>query len=82
MTICIAAICADRKEVLLASDRMVTISFPSTEFEHDTAKFIKITDRCYMGTADDPSVPAYRKINPDQTHPHHHYRDRSFGSKR
>jgi len=51
MTICIAAICENNKEVLLASDRMVTLSFPSTEFEHDISKFIKLTEYCYMGTS-------------------------------
>lgn len=56
MTICIAAICADRKEILITSDRMVTLSIPSTEFEHDTSKFIKLTERCYMGTAGDATI--------------------------
>ena len=50
MTICIASL-AGRSHVIVASDRMVTLSLPSTEFEQNVPKTIKITEKCVAATA-------------------------------
>ena len=60
MTICIAAL-AGKEHVIVASDRMVTINIPSTEFEQGTSKTIPITDNCVAATAG--SALAYTSIH-------------------
>lgn len=50
MTICIASIASD-DHVVVSSDRMVTLSLPSTEFEQNVPKTVKITDNCVASTA-------------------------------
>lgn len=59
MTICIAA---KSKEgyVVVASDRMVTLSLPSTEFEQGGSKTLEITNNCLASTAG--SALAYTPI--------------------
>lgn len=50
MTICISAM-AENDYVVVASDRMVTLSLPSTEFEQNISKTIKVADSCVSATA-------------------------------
>jgi|SRR5215831_12855012 len=50
MTICIAAI-AGKDHVVIASDRMVTLAIPSTEFEQGLPKTIRVTNNCVAATA-------------------------------
>lgn len=50
MTICIAA-AAGKDHVVVASDRMVTLSIPSTEFEQNLSKTVEITKNCVAATA-------------------------------
>ena len=50
MTICIAAM-AEKKFAIVASDRMVTLNLPSTEFEQNVSKTIPITDFCLVSAA-------------------------------
>lgn len=50
MTICIGAI-AGKDHVVVASDRMVTLRVPSTEFEQRKSKTLQITDNCVAATA-------------------------------
>lgn len=38
MTVCIAAMCADRKALVMAADRMLTVGSVSMEFEHEKPK--------------------------------------------
>jgi 20S proteasome alpha/beta subunit len=59
MTICIAAI-ANKNHVVVASDRMVTLAFPSTEFEQGIPKTIQVTNNCVAATAG--SALAYTPI--------------------
>jgi len=55
MTICVAAISAKNtngeKYAIVASDRMVTLSLPSIEWEQNVSKTIKISDNCVAATA-------------------------------
>lgn len=51
MTICIGAICDDHDKVILASDRMITASYPSIEFEHALPKMEKLSNSCVALTA-------------------------------
>ena len=53
MTICIAAICQNGKEVVVASDRMLTIHVPAREFEHESSKIEVIAEKAVMTTAGD-----------------------------
>lgn len=50
MTICIAA-AAGKDHVVVASDRMVTLSLPSTEFEQNLSKTIQLSDNCVAATS-------------------------------
>ena len=51
MTVCIGAICNKGEIGVVASDRMVTSSFPPIEFEHTRKKLLAITDYCVTSTA-------------------------------
>ena len=44
MTVCIGALCSDATDVVVISDRMVTLGH-LTEFEHELPKINNITDR-------------------------------------
>ena len=63
MTICIASIAGDG-HVIVCSDRMVTLSLPSTEFEHNNPKTMKITDNCVASSAGNALgfVPIYEEV--------------------
>jgi len=50
LTICIAA-AAGKEHVVVASDRMITLSLPSTEFEQNVSKTVEITKNCVAATA-------------------------------
>jgi hypothetical protein len=50
MTICIAAK-AKGDYIVVASDRMVTLSLPSTEFEQGSSKTLELTNTCLVATA-------------------------------
>jgi len=50
LTICIAA-ASGKKHVVVASDRMVTLSIPSTEFEQNLSKTVKITKNSVAATS-------------------------------
>lgn len=56
MTICIATICDDFKKIVVASDRMITGSYPPIEFEHESSKINKLTNSCVMLTAGDALI--------------------------
>ena len=59
MTICIAA--KSREDcIVVASDRMVTLALPSTEFEQGIPKTLEITNNCVACTAG--SALAYTPI--------------------
>jgi hypothetical protein len=52
MTICIGAICDKGKSIIVASDRMITVSFPlNIEFEPQTAKNEMLTRGCLLLSA-------------------------------
>ncbi|MCW4006324.1 MAG: hypothetical protein NWF04_07005 [Candidatus Bathyarchaeota archaeon] len=51
MTICIATICGDPKNVIVASDRMMTAGDLSVAFEHESPKITRLTDNCLALTA-------------------------------
>lgn len=53
MTICIAALCDYSKNVIAASDRMITATFPPVEFEHGTSKIETVCPTCIVLTAGD-----------------------------
>jgi len=53
MTICIGATCKGGKEAIVASDRMLTITMPPREFEHELPKLEHITERCIITAAGD-----------------------------
>ena len=42
---------AEKKFAVVASDRMVTISIPSTEFEQNVSKTVSVTDSCLVSAA-------------------------------
>ena len=42
---------ASDNHVVVASDRMVTLNLPSTEFEQNMPKTVKLTDNCVASTA-------------------------------
>jgi len=50
MTICIAAMC-ENKYVIVATDRMLTVTLPNIEFETDYDKATSITKNCIAATA-------------------------------
>ena len=51
MTICIGAICDGGDAVVVASDKMITASGVSTEFEHSAPKFERIGEHCIVLSA-------------------------------
>ena len=53
MTICVAAICGNGTAVVVATDRMITASYPPVEFEHDVPKLEKLGASCVALTAGD-----------------------------
>ena len=53
MTICIAAICEGGKNVIVASDRMLTILIPQREFEHESSKIEVISNNAVLTAAGD-----------------------------
>lgn len=61
MTICIAA--KSGNDVVVASDRMVTLNIPSTEFEQYSSKTLELTKNCLASTAG--SALAYTPIYVD-----------------
>lgn len=57
MTVCIGAICADKKALIVASDRMVTSSMPPIKFEHTKRKIIPISNNCVALFAGNALIP-------------------------
>lgn len=53
MTICIGVLCNNSKDVIVASDRMITATYPPIEFEHGTLKLEIICPTCIVLTAGD-----------------------------
>lgn len=53
MTICIGALNSNSKYLVLATDSMLTNSYLSIEFEHQTRKMTKLSDTCLVLTAGD-----------------------------
>ena len=53
MTVCIATLCNQAKDVVIASDRMVTATYPPVEFEHGMPKLEVICPSCIVLTAGD-----------------------------
>jgi hypothetical protein len=62
MTICVAAI-AGSDYAVVASDRMVTLIVPSTEYEQGLSKTLSLTDNCVASTAG--SALAYTPVHVD-----------------
>ena len=46
MTVCIAAICEDKRFVVVASDRMLTTSYPPIKFDHTESKIFPVNSNC------------------------------------
>jgi 20S proteasome alpha/beta subunit len=53
MTVCIATLCNETKDIVVASDRMITATYPPVEFEHGTPKIEVICPSCVVLTAGD-----------------------------
>lgn len=53
MTVCIATLCNQAKDVVVASDRMITATYPPVEFEHGMPKLEVICPSCIVLTAGD-----------------------------
>jgi len=53
ITVCIAALCNGTKDVVVASDRMITATYPPIEFEHGIPKIEEICPYCVVLTAGD-----------------------------
>ncbi|MBA7613201.1 hypothetical protein ES703_20446 [subsurface metagenome] len=53
MTVGIAVLCNNAKEVAVACDRMITATYPPIEFEHGIPKLDKIGETCVVLTAGD-----------------------------
>ena len=53
MTVCIATLCNQSKGVVVASDRMITATYPPIEFEHGVPKIEVICPSCVVLTAGD-----------------------------
>ncbi len=51
MTICIGAICENNSKIVIASDRMITATYPSIEFEHAIPKIETLSSFCVALTA-------------------------------
>ena len=57
MTICIAAICDNNQKIVVASDRMITASHLSQQFEHGVPKMEEISKSCLAVTAGSALAP-------------------------
>lgn len=53
MTVCIGVLCESFKQVVVASDRMITATYPPIEFEHGMSKLEIICPSCIVLTAGD-----------------------------
>ncbi len=53
MTICIGVLCNDSRDVVVASDRVITATYPPVEFECGTPKIELICPTCLVLTAGD-----------------------------
>ena len=53
MTVCIATLCNKGKDVVVASDRMITATYPPVEFEHGIPKLEVICPSCIVLTSGD-----------------------------
>lgn len=51
MTICIGAICEERKRAIIISDRMITDEELSIEFEHQESKILPLSNNCVAVTS-------------------------------
>lgn len=57
MTVCIAAICESAQAIVVASDRMITSSYPPIEFEHTASKLFSLTTTCIVMNSGDALKP-------------------------
>lgn len=57
MTICVSAICNGGEHAVVATDRMITASFPPIKFEHTRPKIHKLCEYCVVMTAGDALRP-------------------------
>jgi 20S proteasome alpha/beta subunit len=55
MTICIASLCENRENIIVASDKMVTVG-EIIEFEHDVTKFEELTKNSLILTAGSATI--------------------------
>ena len=55
MTICIAELCEEKKKIVVAADRMVTVG-TFIEFEHDVIKFVELSNNCVIMTAGSATI--------------------------
>jgi hypothetical protein len=53
LTVCIGVLCEESKRVVVASDRMITATYPPVEFEHGMPKLEVICPSCIVLTAGD-----------------------------
>ena len=53
MTVCIATLCNKSENVVVASDRMITATYPPVEFEHGIPKIEVICSSCVVLTSGD-----------------------------
>jgi len=53
LTVCIGVLCGESKQVVVASDRMITATYPPVEFEHGMPKLEVISPSCIVLTAGD-----------------------------
>jgi 20S proteasome alpha/beta subunit len=53
LTVCIGALCGNSREVVVASDRMITATYPPIEFEHGMPKLEIVSSSCIVLTAGD-----------------------------
>lgn len=53
LTVCISVLCESAKQVVVASDRMITATYPPVEFEHGMPKLEVICPSCIVLTAGD-----------------------------
>lgn len=53
MTVCIATLCNQGKDVVVLSDRMITATYPPVEFEHGIPKLEEICPSCIVLTSGD-----------------------------
>lgn len=57
MTICIAALCANRTKGIISSDRMITERMLSVKFEHGEKKYEKLSEKCVALSAGEALLP-------------------------